>query len=115
MRAINIYFSGNLFILQVHVCIQKERVNVSINPSCKHNFIKVDFDNAPVFKDMNITMDKYVFYSNFHVIYMDNVDIFLGYTWIRSMGTINCIEEFFLKLWYKKKKATLQDISLTTK
>jgi hypothetical protein len=46
---------------------------------------------------------------------MDNVDIVLGYPWMQSVGTINLnIEKNILKLWYKKKKVTLQDISLTT-
>lgn len=31
-------------ILQVHGCIQKEKVIISINPSCKHNFINVNLE-----------------------------------------------------------------------
>ena len=57
-------------------------------------------------------MDKYALHSNFHAIDMDKV---LGYPWMQLVGTINLnIEKKFLKLWYKKKKVTLQDISLTT-
>jgi len=31
--------STGISLLQVHVLIQKEKIIVSINPSCKHNFI----------------------------------------------------------------------------
>ena len=42
------------------------------------------------------------------------MDIVLDYPWITSVGTINLnLEKKFLKLWYKKKKVTLQDISLS--
>jgi hypothetical protein len=35
---------------------------------------------------------------------MDDMDIVLGYPWIKSMGTINInVKNKFLKLWYKKK------------
>jgi hypothetical protein len=47
---------------------------------------------------------------------MDEVDLFLGYPWIESVGTINInVKKKFLKLWYKKKKITLQDVSLIKK
>jgi hypothetical protein len=47
---------------------------------------------------------------------MDEVDIVLGYPWIESMGTINInLQNKFLKLWYKKKKITLQYVSLSNK
>ena len=60
-------------------------------------------------------MDKYALHSDFHAIDMDNVDIVLGYPWMQSVGTINLnIKKKFLKLWYKKNKVSLQDISLTT-
>jgi hypothetical protein len=35
-------FSCGNSILQVHGCIQQEKVIVSINPSCMHNFINVN-------------------------------------------------------------------------
>ena len=35
-------FSYDKFISQVHGCIQQEKVIVSINPNCKHNFINVN-------------------------------------------------------------------------
>ena len=47
---------------------------------------------------------------------MDEVDIVLRYSWIESVGTINInVQKKFLKLWYRKKKITLQDVSLSKK
>jgi hypothetical protein len=47
---------------------------------------------------------------------MDDVDIVLGYPWMDSVGTVNInVKETFLKLWHKKKKITLQDVSLSNK
>jgi hypothetical protein len=61
-------------------------------------------------------MDTYVLHSNFYAMDMDEVDIVLGYPWIESMGTINInVKNKFLMLWYKKKKITLQDVSLSKK
>jgi hypothetical protein len=86
-------FSCNNFILQVHGCIQYKKTIVYINPSSKHNLINVNLDkrlqvstkyiqsthvegeNVQIFKDLKITMEKYVFYSYFYVIDMDDVDI----------------------------------------
>ena len=68
----------------------------------------MDGGNVQVFKDLKITMDKYALHSDFHAIDMNNVDIVLGYPWMKSVGTINInVEKKFLKLWYKKKKVTL--------
>ena len=45
---------------------------------------------------------------------MDDVDVVLGYPWMDSIGTVNInLQKKFLKLWYRKKKITLQDISLS--
>jgi hypothetical protein len=64
--------------------------------------------HVQIFKDLNITMDKYVLHSYFHATDMDDLDIVLGYPWIESVGTINInVQKKFLKLWYKKKKITL--------
>jgi hypothetical protein len=58
-------------------------------------------------------MDKCVFHLEFYSRDMDVVDIFLRYPWMESIGTINInVQKKFLKLWYKKKKITLQYISL---
>ena len=130
---INDLFLGGMSILQVYGCIQQEKVMVAIHPRCKHTYInvylthrlqvptnnicstQVDGEHAQVFKDLKITMDKYALHYDFHAIDMDNADIVLGYPWMNSVGTINLnVDNKFLKLWYKKKKVTLQDISLTT-
>jgi hypothetical protein len=61
-------------------------------------------------------MDKYVLHLDFYVMDMDEVDIVLGYPWTESMGTINInVQNKFLKLRDKKKKITLQDVSLSNK
>jgi hypothetical protein len=61
-------------------------------------------------------MDKYVLHSDFCAIDMNDVDVILGYPWMTTIGTINInVEKKFVKLWYKKKKITLQDVSLSKK
>jgi len=39
----------------------------------------VEGENVQIFKDLKITMDKYVLHSYFHAIDMVDVDIVLGY------------------------------------
>jgi hypothetical protein len=125
-------FSCTKFVLQVHGCLQQENVIVSINPSCNHNLINVNLakrfqvttkhiqstqvegENVQIFKDLKITKDKYVLHSNSHAIDMYDVDIILGYLWMDSVGIVNInVQNKFLKLWYEKKKITLQDLPLT--
>jgi hypothetical protein len=127
-------FSGNKSKLQVHSCIHKENVIISINPSCQQKIINVQLvnslqifakniqstqvegKNVQIFKDLKVSMDKYVLHSYFYVMDMDEVDIVLGYPWIESVGTINInVQKKFLKFWYKKNKFTLQDVSLSKK
>ena len=80
---------------------------MSINPSCKHNFINVHLakilqipaiqmehtqvknEQVQVYKDLKISMDMYVLHSYFYASYMANVDVVLGYPWMESVGTIN--------------------------
>jgi hypothetical protein len=63
---------------------------------------------------MKIIMDKCVLHLDFYAIYMDDVDIVLGYPWMDRVGTFNMnVKQKFLRLWYEKKKITLHDISLT--
>ena len=58
-------------------------------------------------------MDKHVLHSDFYASDMANVEVVLGYPWMESVGTINInVQKKFLKLWYKNKKITLQDISI---
>lgn len=124
-------FSTSIYLLQVHGLIQKEKIIVSINPSCQHNFINVnlekqlqvptihienihiDNEDVQVYKDLRLSMDNYVFHSDFYDSDMANVDVVLEYPCMESMGTINInVQKKFLKLWYKKKRITLQDISI---
>ena len=59
-------------------------------------------------------MGNYVLHYDFQAQDMDNVDIVLGYPWMDSVGIVNLnVQKKFLKLWYKKKKITLQDDSLS--
>jgi hypothetical protein len=75
---------------------------------------KIAGENVKLFKYLKLSMDKYVFHSNFEALDMGDVDIVLGYPWIESVGTINInVQNNFLKLWYEKKKITLQDVSLS--
>ena len=106
---------------------------MSINLSCKKNLIhvnlakklqvpaehidntQVDDEDVQVYKDLKLSMDKYVLHGDFYTSDMDNMDVVLGYPWMESVGTINInVQKKFLKLWYKKKKITLQDISIKT-
>jgi hypothetical protein len=127
-------FSCDNSILLVHGCIQQEKIIVSINPSCMHNFINVNLvkrlqvptkniqstqvegENIQIFKYLKITMEKYVLHFDFHAIDVKDVDFILGYPWMESIGTINFnVPKKFIKLWYKKNKITLQDVSLSKK
>ena len=61
-------------------------------------------------------MDKYVLHSYFEALDMGDEDIVLGHHWIELVGIINInVKNKFLKIWYKKKKITLQDVSLSKK
>jgi hypothetical protein len=77
---------------------------------------QVEGEKVQIFKDLKITMDKYVLHSYFYAIDMGDMDIVLGYPWMDSVGTVNInVQKKFLKLWYKKNKITLQDVSLSKK
>lgn len=93
-------FSVGISLLQVHGLIQKEKIIVSINPSCKHNFInvnlaknmqvsakhientQVDDKDVQVYKDLKISMDTYVLDGDFYTSEMDNMDVVFGYPWM---------------------------------
>ena len=124
-------FVAGIFVLQVHGLIQKEKIIVSINPSCKQNLINVNLANklqvpakqiehtqiydkdVQIYKNLKLSMDKYVFHGDFYASNMNNTDVVLGFPWMELVGTINInVQKKFLKLWYKKKKITLQDISI---
>ena len=74
---------------------------------------QVNNEEVQVYKDLKISMDKYVLHSNFYSSDTANVDVVFGYPQMEAVGTINInVQKKFLKLWYKKKKITLQDISI---
>jgi hypothetical protein len=73
-------------------------------------------ENVKLFKYLKLSMDKYVLHLDFEALDMGDEDIVLGYPWIESKGTINInVKKKFIKLWYKKKKITLQYVSLSKK
>ena len=81
-------------------------------PTKNIQIIQVEGENIQIFKYLKITMDKYVLHSHFHAINRADEDIVLGYPWMESVGTVNInMKNKFLKIWYKKKKITLQDVS----
>lgn len=51
-------------------------------------------------------------HSNFHAINMNNVDIILGCPWWETSGTININVQKFMKIFYKKNKTILSNMSL---
>jgi len=81
-------FPTGISLLQVHGLIQKEKIIVSINPSCKQNLIsvnlakklqvpakhientQVDDKDVQIYKDLKLSMDKYVFHGDFYALDM---------------------------------------------
>ena len=60
---------------------------------------QVDNKDVLVYKDLKISMDKYVFHGDFYASDMDNMDVVLGYPWMDLVGTINInVQKKFLKL-----------------
>jgi hypothetical protein len=100
----------------MHNFINVQLVNRLQIPAKNIQGTQVKGENVQIFKYLKLSMDKYVLHSDFYAIDMDEVDIVLGYPWMATIGTINInVENKFLKLWYKKKKVTLQDVSLSKK
>ena len=119
--------STGVSLLQVHGLIQKEKIIVSINPSCQQNLINVNLAkklqvlakhientrDVQVYKDLKLSMDKYVLHDDFYTSNMDNMDVVLGYPRMEVVDTLNInVQKEFLKLWYKRKKISLYDISI---
>ena len=50
---------------------------------------QVDGETMEICKDLNIFVGNYVLHSNLHARDMDNVDLVLGYPWIKLVGIIN--------------------------
>jgi hypothetical protein len=98
----------------MHNFVNVQLVNRLQVPAKNIQSTQVEGANVQIFKYLNITMDNYVLHSDFYAIDMGDVDIVLGYPWMDSVGTVNInVQKKFLKLWYKKKKITLQDVSLS--
>ena len=83
-------FSCGNSILQVHGCIHKENIVVSINPSCMHNFINIQLVNRLQVPTNNV-QDTQV------------VSEMLKFLNISSSVWINmcCIQIFMLQIWMK--------------
>jgi hypothetical protein len=100
----------------MHNFINIQLVNRLQIPAKNIQNTQVEGENVKYFKDLKLSMDKYLLHSYFYAMDMDGEDIVLGYPWIESVGTINInMQKKFLKLWYKKKKIRLQDVSLSKK
>ena len=62
---------------------------------------------------MSIGDYKFIAQLNVVSMYQDNVDIILGSTWVDTLGSfIFNTKRIFLTFSYKKKKITLQDITM---
>jgi len=69
--------------------------------------------DVQVYKDLKLSMDKYVLHDDFYTSNMDNMDVVLGYPRMEVVDTLNInVQKEFLKLWYKRKKISLYDISI---
>ena len=63
----------------MHNFINVQLVNRLQVPINNIQSTKVEGENVQFFKDLKITMDKYVLHSYFYAMDMDEVDIVLGY------------------------------------
>lgn len=119
-------------ILKVYGSLQQEKFIVAISPSFKKKFIKVNLAKllhittkeyskhigwcwkCSNFKDLKLTMDKYVLDFDFYALDMEDVNVVLAYPWMDLVGTISLnVWNKILKLSQMKKNITLQDISLS--
>jgi hypothetical protein len=109
-------------------------INVVICPNARKKHINVDLANQLMLlesniiendmclsdekyeiKNLQLSIGGYKFIVQFNVVsmYQDNVDIILGSTWVDTLGTfIFNTRRKFLTFSYKKKKITLQDITM---
>ena len=58
-------------------------------PTNQMEHTQVNNDHVQGYKDLNISIDKYVLHYDFYASGMDSVDVVLGYPWMESVGTIN--------------------------
>jgi hypothetical protein len=121
-------------LLKVNGIIQGKNINIGIFLTARKNHINVDLTNQLMvlepniiendmclsdekydIKNLQLSMGDYKFIAQFNVvsIYEDNVDIILGSTWVDTLGTfIFNTRRKFLIFSYKKKKITLQDVTM---
>jgi hypothetical protein len=84
----------------------------------KPNILENDMclsDEKYEIKNLHLSIGDYKFIGQFNVVsmYQDNVDIILGLAWVNTLGTfIFNKRRKFLIFSYKKKKITLQDITM---
>jgi DNA repair ATPase RecN len=67
---------------------------------------------------LQVTIDDYEYISQFNVttMFQEDIDIILGLHWLTKLGTfILNIEKKFVTFPYKKKMATLQNITMRSK
>jgi hypothetical protein len=121
-------------LLEVNGIIQGKNINIVICPNARKNHINVDLANQLMvlepniiendtclsdekyeIKNLQLSIGDYKFIGQFNVVsmYQDNVDIILGSTWVDTLGTfIFNTRRKFLTFSYKKKKITLQDVTM---
>ena len=68
-----------------------------------------------IFKDLNITMGKYVLHSYFYSIDMDGVDIILGHSWMDSQQLLLLYKIILSCFDTKKTQITLRIFLLLSK
>jgi len=64
----------------------QKKLQVSIKDIAKS---QVDNENVQIYKDLKLSMNKYVFHCDFYTSYMDYMDVVFGYPWMESVGTVN--------------------------
>jgi hypothetical protein len=121
-------------LLKVNGIIQGKNINIVICPTARKNHINVDLANQLMvlepniiendtclsdekyeIKNLQLSIGDYKFIGQFNVVsmYQDSVDIILGSTWVDILGTfVFNTRRKFLTFSYKKKKITLQDVTM---
>jgi hypothetical protein len=101
-NSININLTNQLFI-------SKHNITEKTNIFCKRQY---------EIKDLQVTIDgyEYIFQFNFTTMFQEEIGVILGLHWLTKLGTfILNMEKKFVTFPYKKKKMTLQDITMRSK
>jgi hypothetical protein len=121
-------------LLEVNEIIQGNNINIVVCSNGRKNHIKVDLANQLLvlipniiendtcfsnekyeIKNLQLSIGDYKFIAQFNVVsmYQDTVDIILGSTWVDTLGSfIFNTRKKFLTFSCKKKKITLQDVTM---